>query len=135
MQGLDNLTKSELLDLVRTLEHRLEHSGPGTTKPLRGHPLQLDITAAQGLMQQRLASIVESSHDAILSWSLDGTLVSWNEGAEAMLGYSAEEILGKSGAVLMPPADGDWEQLTRAVAAGDKILHQASVRRHRNGAL
>ena len=95
----------------------------------------LDVAASEALMQQRLASIVDSSHDAILSWSVDGTLTSWNDGAEAMLGYSAEEILGKSVAVLMPPGDSTWEELTRAVAAGEKILHQASVRRHRTGAL
>ena len=134
MYDLQNLSKNELLDLVRTLDDRLEHPGP-ETKSLGKHSLQLDIAAAQALMQRRLAAIVESTHDAVLSWSMDGTVVSWNEGAEAMLGYPAQEILGKSVAMLMSPADGDWEQLTRAVAAGDKILHQASVRRHRNGAL
>jgi PAS domain-containing protein len=91
MQDLDNLTKNELLDLVRTLEHRLEHSGP-EAEPLRRHFPLLDIAAAQALMQQRLAAIVESSYDAVLSWSMDGTVASWNESAQVMLGYSAEEI-------------------------------------------
>jgi diguanylate cyclase (GGDEF)-like protein/PAS domain S-box-containing protein len=135
MQSLDNLTKGELLDLVRTLEHRLEHSEHDAAQPTQRRPLQLDVAVSQALMQQRLASIVAGCHDAILSWSVAGTVTSWNEGAEAMLGYSAEEILGKNVAILMPPGDGTWEELSRAVAAGEKILHQASVRRHSSGAL
>jgi diguanylate cyclase (GGDEF)-like protein/PAS domain S-box-containing protein len=132
MQALDNLTKGELLDLVRTLEQRLEDAEPD----VRPDRLQyLESTAAQAPLQQRLASIVDSSYDAILSWSMDGRLASWNEGAEAMLGYSANEVLGKSVAVLMPPGDSTWEELTRAVTAGEKILHQAAVRKHRSGAL
>ncbi len=135
MQDLDNLTKNELLDLVRRLEHRIEHPEPDAGPAIRDRPLALDFAAAQALMQQRLASIVESSHDAILSWSVAGTLVSWNEGAQAMLGYPAEEILGKSVALIMPPADSDWEQLTRTVAVGEKVVNQASMRRHRNGTI
>ena len=135
MQGLDNLTKGELLDLVRTLEHRLEHVEPDAASVTIDARPRLELAVSQALMQQRLASIVETSHDAILSWSLDGTLISWNDGAEALLGYSAEETLGKSLVMLMPPGDSTWEELTRAAAAGEKILHQATVRRHRTGAL
>jgi diguanylate cyclase (GGDEF)-like protein/PAS domain S-box-containing protein len=135
MQSLDNLTKGELLDLVRTLEHRLRQSERDPASPNQHPPLQLDVALAQTLMQERLASIVAGSHDAILSWSLDGTVMSWNAGAGALLGYSAEDILGNSVAILMPPSDGTWEELTRAVAAGEKILHQGSVLTHRSGAL
>ncbi len=82
-----------------------------------------------------LSAIVGTTDDAIMSWSADGTLLSWNEGAEAILGYSAEEILGNSVSVLMPPGDADWKELTRAVAAGEKVLNQGTVRRHRNGTM
>jgi PAS domain-containing protein len=51
----------------------------------------------------RLASIVESSEDAIIGKSLDGTINSWNDGAEMMYGYSAAEVQGRPITVLNPP--------------------------------
>lgn len=50
----------------------------------------------------QLAAIVESSHDAIIGQNLEGIITSWNRGAEELYGYSAEEVLGKSTAILTP---------------------------------
>lgn len=58
-------------------------------------------------VSQRLAAIVESSENAILSKSRDGIILSWNPGAEKMYGYSADEIIGRSISVLMPPENPD----------------------------
>jgi len=57
--------------------------------------------------QALLASIVESSDDAIHSFTLEGTIVSWNHGAEVLFGYASQEILGKSIAALAPPGCGN----------------------------
>ena len=63
-----------------------------------------DITERQEAEQARalLASIVESSDDAIYAVSLDGTILSWNPGAEALFGYSSLESIGKNASFLVP---------------------------------
>ena len=64
-----------------------------------------DISERQEAEQARalLASIVEFSDDAIHAVALDGTIVSWNRGAEALFGHSSEEIIGKSAGILVLP--------------------------------
>lgn len=63
-----------------------------------------DITAKRQVEEVRsqLASIVESSDDAILRLDLDGTIVTWNAGAEALFGYTAREAIGRSALMLVP---------------------------------
>jgi two-component system sensor histidine kinase/response regulator len=60
--------------------------------------------------QARLAAIVESADDAIISRTLEGTITSWNGGAERLYGYGAEEATGQSFTILLP-YDEDWSKL------------------------
>lgn len=80
---------------------------------------------AQGI----LAAIVSSSNDAILSKTLDGSITTWNAGAERMFGYTAEEMIGQSILRLIPPELRDEEdQILGKVKAGEPIEHYETVR-------
>ena len=69
-----------------------------------------------------LASVVESSGDAIHAVNLDGTVISWNRGAEALFGYTAEEVIGRSIAILAPPGRNlEVPSFMGAVARGEHV--------------
>ena len=83
---------------------------------------------------RRLAAIVESSSDAILSKTLDGTILSWNAGAEKIYGYSAEEVVGKSVSILVPSDHADeLPQVLKRVGLGERIAHYETVRVRKDG--
>lgn len=83
-----------------------------------------------------LASIVESSDDAIISKDLNGIILSWNAGAERLFGYTADEVIGKSVTILMPPDRTDEEPgILERIRRGDRIEHYETVRRRKDGTL
>jgi PAS domain S-box-containing protein len=84
--------------------------------------------------RSRLAVIVESSDDAIISKDLDGTIRSWNREAERLYGYAAEEVIGKPVSLLLPPDQPDelpgiMERLKR----GERIDRYETVRVRKDG--
>lgn len=80
------------------------------------------------------AAIVESSDDAIISKSIDGHITSWNRGAEKLYGYTADEIIGKSVSVLMPPEKvSDFPAIMKQLRRGKKIDHYETKRKTKNG--
>jgi PAS domain S-box-containing protein len=82
----------------------------------------------------QLASIVESSDDAIASKTLEGIVTSWNAGAEKLFGYAATEVLGKPMALLIPPERSDEEPTILArIARGEKTDHFETERVAKNG--
>jgi PAS domain S-box-containing protein len=84
--------------------------------------------------QRRLAEIVESSDDAILAKSLDGTITSWNRGAERIYGYRTEEIMGKPVSLLVPPdIEDDVPAILEKVRRGEPIEHYETKRRSKDG--
>lgn len=85
---------------------------------------------------QRLASIVQSSDDAIISMSLDGIIDSWNRGAERLFGYGAEDVLGKPITILIPPDRADEEPaVLERLRRSEYIDHYETVRRRKDGSL
>jgi two-component system, chemotaxis family, CheB/CheR fusion protein len=98
----------------------------------------IDITERKRAEQvgQRLASIVESSDDAIISKDLDGIITSWNGGAERLFGYTAGEVIGKSITVLLP-ADRHNEEpgILERIRRGERIEHYETVRLRKDGSL
>jgi diguanylate cyclase (GGDEF)-like protein/PAS domain S-box-containing protein len=85
---------------------------------------------------QLLAAIVESSDDAIVATTLDGTVLSWNRGAEELYGYSPGEMLGQKIAAVVPPDRADeLAEILARVGAGEHVHHYETVRRHKNGSI
>ena len=83
-----------------------------------------------------LASIVESSDDAIISKSLDGTVTSWNKGAQQLFGYTADEAIGQPITLIIPPDRLDEEtRIIEGLRRGERIEHYETVRRHKDGSL
>lgn len=84
----------------------------------------------------RLAAIVKSSSDAIISKDLNGIIKTWNSAAERVFGYSAEEIVGKSIITLIPPERQHEEaEILRRIRSGQMVEHFETVRQRKDGGL
>ena len=83
-----------------------------------------------------LASIVESSDDAIVSKNLDGIILSWNQGAERVFGYTATETIGQPVTMLIPPERHEEEPvILDRLRRGERIDHYETIRRRKDGGL
>ena len=92
-------------------------------------------TASQAISQQ-LASIVESSDDAIVSKDLNGIITSWNQSAERLFGYVTEEVIGKPVTILIPQDRHDEEPvILERIRRGERVDHYETVRRRKDGSL
>ena len=126
----DLFRKTEALErLNEELERRVEQRTEAlseTTKKL----------ASAYEASRLLASIVESSDDAIIGQSLNGTIHTWNAGAERLYGYQAAEILGCNINQLTPPerADEEWRILEK-LHNGERVDHVETVRLRKDGTL
>jgi PAS domain S-box-containing protein len=84
---------------------------------------------------RHLAAIVDSSDDAIIGKALDGTIVSWNRGAEQMYGYSEAEMIGQPISVLRPAeSHDDLPEIVARLQSGEEIEPIETTRRRRDGA-
>ena len=85
---------------------------------------------------QRLASIVESSDDAIVSKDLNGVIASWNSSAQRIFGYAAEEVIGLPVSLLIPPErENEEPEILGRIRRGERVDHYETVRRRKDGSL
>ena len=107
------------------------------------HVVGVEVTAREltdqyraELTARRLAAIVESSDDAIVSKNLQGIVMSWNRAAERMFGYSADEMIGKSIRRIVPDdRQHEEDEVLARVSRGDKVDHFETIRRRKDGAM
>jgi len=139
-QGLqDRLYAGKLLDLdfriVADGQWR-RMRGQVTANPVVADGIILDIGARRSsqLTNSRLAAIVSSSDDAIIGKTLDGIITDWNRSAEIIFGYRAEEMIGKSIALLLPAGkENEEEEILARVRKGEKVDHFETHRRRKDG--
>ncbi len=95
-----------------------------------------DVTERERAAEARehLAALVESAEDAIVGRTLDGTITSWNRGAERLYGYSAAEAIGRPVAMLVPAERrGELPELRERLARGERVELIEAVRRRKDG--
>jgi len=95
-----------------------------------------DVTSQKVLeeQQQLLASIVNSSDDAILSKKLDGTIMTWNKGAERLYQYTPEEAIGRNVTMLLPPDRLREERaIVEKILRGENVDHYETIRMKKDG--
>jgi len=137
--------------IVGLANHTLLISREGIERPIddSAAPMRDDKGAAVGAVlvfrdvserkraeeiQARLAAIVESSADAIVSKSLDGVILTWNAGAERIFGYTAVEAVGKPVTLIIPAERHDEEPaILQKLRRGERVQHFETVRVRKDG--
>jgi PAS domain S-box-containing protein len=106
-------------------------------QPVRTNGVNIDITSRKESeqIQRRLAAVIESSIDAIISVDLNGIVISWNPGAEKLYGYTENEMIGRSISAIVPQELQDDEQrILETIARGGRIEHFRTERLTKSGA-
>jgi two-component system cell cycle sensor histidine kinase/response regulator CckA len=115
---------------------RINLAGPDGPATMVG--VVRDITAQRSAEETRtrLAAIVECSDDAIVSTDLGAHVTSWNRGAERLLGYRADEMMGRHVSMLMPPdRQAEGRLIADRVMGGDSVEGLETVRLRKDGSL
>jgi PAS domain S-box-containing protein len=121
---------------VRWLADRGIILGRQNGKPYQIGGVARDITEQQAAdaNRKKLAAVVESSDDAIITLDLDGNIQTWNAGAERIFQYTASEMIGRSVSMLRPPESADDEAVFRRyIRRGKRIDHYETHRQRKDG--
>jgi PAS domain S-box-containing protein len=105
-------------------------------KPRQYMAIRADITERKRAeeMRERLAAVVDSSDDAIISKDLNGMINAWNRGAEKVFGYPAAEVIGKPMLMLFPPERvGEERNILERIGRGESVEHFETVRVRKDG--
>ncbi len=90
--------------------------------------------ADQAALRSLLASIVESSEDAVFTKDLNGVITSWNQGAECVYGFTAVDAIGQPVSMLIPESQsGEFEEMLEKVRRGERVEHFTTVRQRKDG--
>jgi len=112
---------------------RAEHELLATRKELERKTEEL---RRQREWLDHMAAVVESSDDAIISKTLEGVITTWNQGAQRIFGYTADEVIGKPITILIPPHHIDEEPaILDRLKRGERIDHYQTVRIRKDGTL
>jgi PAS domain S-box-containing protein len=116
--------------------HEFSNSDIDASLAIARH-LGFSIERVRGMQAaHRLAAIVESSSDSIISKDLNGIIKTWNEGAARIFGYTAEEAIGKPVTILIPPERIDEEpEILARIRRGETVDHYETVRQRKDGSL
>lgn len=107
---------------------------PGMRTGAQGVLLEVSRRKAVEEANSRLAALLSSSDDAIVAKTLDGIVTDWNRGAEAIFGYSAEEMIGRPISLLLPPGqEGEGAKILERLQRGERMDHFETRRRCKNG--
>src|SRR5580704_13869496 len=100
------------------------------------HHIELPPNIAPDGLSSLLIAIVNSSDDAIISKTLDGIITSWNRAAEAMFGYTAAEVVGKSIRIIIPSDRQEEEDFVLGkIRCGERVDHFETIRQTKHGQL
>ena len=130
---LGTAAKDEIGELSRALD-KMTDNLKETTASIVVLNREIDGRKRAEERLMHLASIVQFSHDAICSTTLDGIIKSWNTGAEKIFGYTEEEIVGKSASMLFPP-DKIYEvpEILEKIKTGQVVDHFETVQQKKDG--
>jgi len=116
-------TKTQLLSEVEELRQRIT-----------ALENQVSLQTREHAVLTQLVAIVASSDDAIISKNLDGIITSWNAGAERLYGYAADEVVGHSISLLVPPdRPNELPQILQRIARRERVEHYETVRVRKDG--
>jgi len=125
--GVSARARSQLNILNAELEQRVEERTAALRSEISDRRRTQEIA-------ERLAAVVESSDDAIISKTLDGTITAWNRGAEKVFGYSSAETVGQPMALLLPPERAEEESgILARIRRGESVEHFETVRVRKDG--